>query len=136
MSRNLITLLSIKTDHGFGLIGMARIQIGEEEINLEATKIIEPKLTSLRFDADTMQPCFIPREKFIEICEALNLPQLAVAPAESGKKFHDWLRSVGQPLMSVFYAIVTNPNFSTEGVLVSFNAEETEEDQEDPDQDA
>lgn len=106
---------------------MARIQIGAEEINLDATEIIEPKLTSLRFDADQMIPCFILKEKFDEICTALNLPQLAVAPAESGKKFHDWLRSVGQPLMSVFYAIVTNPDFTAEGVLVSFDAEAEEE---------
>jgi len=130
MRDNRVNLLSDNTDHVFGLIGMPRIQIGEEEINLEATQIIEPKLTSLRFDADTMQPCFIPREKFEEICEALNLPQLAVAPAESGKKFHDWLRSVGQPLMSVFYAIITNPDFTTDGVLVSFNAEAEEEEEE------
>lgn len=106
---------------------MPTIVIGDEEINLDDTKIIEPKLTSLRFDADQMIPCFIPKEKFEEICHGLNLPLLIEPPAESGKKFHDWLRSVGQPLMSVFHAIVTNPDFTTEGVLVAFNAEAEEE---------
>lgn len=110
------------------------VKIGAEEINLDATQIIEPKLTSLRFDADTMIPCFIPREKFEEICGALNLPLLVTPPKESGKKFHDWLRCVGQPLMSVFYAIVTNPDFTAEGVLVSFSSEAIEEEEETPEE--
>ena len=111
---------------------MSAIRLGEKLHAIQPKQIKETERVSISFNPSEIRPIFIETDKLKEMYLKLDLGSVLEAEPENfkGKKNIEYLRSSGMPLGELLYMIVSEPQAQTkEGVVLSFNAEIDQADQ-------